>query len=482
MDTHDYYTAAALLPRLLGFIYFFVFFPFLFQMKGLYGKEGIQPIATYLEYIKYRLGRRRFRYIPSIFWFGASDRAQMGLIGAGMFLSILLMLNVYPPLMLLSLYILHLSLLSAGQDFMSFGWEQFLLEINVNTILLTLTSPPNPIVWISLNLLLFRFHFQAGVSKIFSRDVNWRNLTAIWYHYQSQPLPNTQAWYVYKLPLWFHKASTAMMFFVELVVPFFIFAPDDFRFITFILLVGLQLNIWFTGNFSYLNYMTVVLCIVLVSDTWFKTLIGWSIPAPEPSSIIVDSIVTVLGACLLFLQVISLWNYFMPVSTFRKILDWVYSFHIANRYGIFAVMTTKRYEIVVEGSDDGVNWKEYLFQYKPSELDRRPRRISPYQPRLDWQAWFLPFTDYYSEPWFQNFLVRLLQGSPYVLKLLRHNPFPEKPPRFIRALAYDYIFSTAEEKKKSGVWWTREYVGFYSPTLSLKEPSHVSESRVMDEV
>lgn len=467
MDSHDYITATELLPRLLGVIYFIVFFPFLFQMKGLFGHNGIQPIPLYLNLIKRRFDRRRYYLVPTLFWINASDTALMALVWSGIAISILLILGIVPPLMLLLLYILHLSLVAAGQDFLSFGWELFLLEITCNTLFLSLTSPPNPFIWISLNLLLFRFFFQAGVSKIFSRDVNWRNLTAIWYHYQSQPLPNTIAWYVYKLPLGMHKFTTALMFFIELVVPFFIFGTEEMRLIAFIFFVGLQLSIWFTGNFSYLNHLTAVLSIILVSDTYWKTLVGWSWPAGEPSWIGTDIFVSAVGAFLLFLQIIGLWQYFMPNVTFYRILDWLYPYHITNRYGIFAIMTTKRFEIVIEGSEDGLEWKEYLFYHKPSEINRRPRRISPYQPRLDWQAWFLPFTEYQSEPWFQNFLVRLLQGSSEVLKLVRYNPFPNKPPRFIRAIAYDYEFTTVKEKKETGNWWKRTYMGTYSPTITM---------------
>lgn len=468
MDAQHYNTAAELLPRLLGVIYFIVFFPFIFQMKGLYGKDGIQPISIYMQHIRNRLGNRGFKLVPTLFWFNTSDKALMTLPIVGVILSILLTLGIYPPLMLLCLYLLHLSLVAAGQDFMSFGWEMFLLEITINTLFLSMTSPPNPFIWISLNLLLFRFFFQAGVSKIISHDINWRNLSAIWYHYQSQPIPNTQSWYVHKLPLWLHKATTAGMFVIELILPFFIFGNQEMRLIAFIGFVGLQLGIWFTGNFSYLNYLSTALSVILVSDEYWKLFLGFSMPSSEPSWLSVNVLVSIVGCFFLFLQIAGLYHYFLPNRTFHKIIDWFYPYHIMNRYGIFAVMTTKRYEIIVEGSDDGVNWKEYLFYHKPSEISRRPRRISPYQPRLDWQAWFLPFTSYESEPWFQNFLVRLLQGSPEVLKLLRHNPFVDSPPKHIRAVAYDYEFTTFEEKKITGNWWRRKYVGMYSPTLSLK--------------
>lgn len=466
LDTNNYLIAAALFPRLIGLIYFFVFGSFLFQMKGLFGQEGILPIESYLSWVQQRMGRKRFYYVPTVFWWNASDRALMSVVAAGTVLSVLLICNVFPPLLLTLLFILHLSVVSAGQDFLSFGWESFLLEITFNTIFLSTSSPPNPLIWLSLNLILFRFHFQAGVSKLLSRDINWRNLTAIYHHYQSQPIPNATAWYVHKLPLWFHKASTALMFFIEIIVPFGIFATQEVRLFVFFCFVGLQLVIWLTGNFSYLNHLTVVLCVLLVSDAYFTAAFG-QIFVPGTYSPVFDGISWVVGAILVTLQLISLWDYFLPNFTLRRILSWIQPFHIVNRYGIFAVMTTTRYEIVVEGSDDGDNWKEYTFRYKASELNRRPRRISPYQPRLDWQVWFLPFTSYESEYWFQSFLHRLLQGSREVLKLMRHNPFPEKPPKYIRVLMYEYEFTDAQTKKSQGLWWKRRLVWHYSPTLTL---------------
>lgn len=425
-------------------------------------------MEQYLQLIKRRWGKKAYYYIPSLFWLNASDAALMALVISGTILSALLVFGIMPWLLLPLIFVLHLSLVSAGQDFLSFGWESFLLEITFNTLFLIWSWPPNPISWISLNLLLFRFHFQAGVSKIFSRDANWRNLTAIWYHYQSQPIPNTQAWYVHKFPMWFHKLSTAMMFFIELIVPFGIFATDDIRFVTCILLVGLQLFIWATGNFSYLNHLSAVFSLILISDPILQYMFTVTPPQQVESPLLLQIFTWTCGSALLFLQIISLWNYLFTYNhTFDKILRWLAPFHIANRYGIFAIMTTERIEIVIEGSYDNVEWKEYLFRQKPSELTRRPRRISPYQPRLDWQAWFLPFTGYHQEWWFQSFLTRLLQGSPEVLKLLRHNPFPDKPPKIVRALAYDYEFTDAETKKKSGAWWKRRFVGFYAPPVML---------------
>jgi len=465
-DPTSYQFIISLFPRLLGLTFFFAIGAFLFQIRGLIGEEGILPAQAFLSYVTMRFGKKRFYYFPTVFWWSASDRALVGVIAAGTIVSVLLVLGICPPLMLALLFICHLSIVKVGQDFLGFGWEMFLLEITFNTFFLTLA--PNPFIWMSLNILLFRFHLQAGAVKLQSADASWRDLTALTYHYQTQPLPNTIAWYMHRLPLWFHKLSCLLMFVIELVVPFAIFGNETIRLAVFACFFGLQFFIWFTGNLSYLNHLTAIFSMILISDTFLKPLFGEAPPLPAPS-LALNIVVSIVGITLLTLQVIQLYDHFFPNRIFYRILNWFSPFHIVNRYGIFAVMTTKRYEIVVEGSDDGVDWKEYTFRYKPSELDRRPRRVSPYQPRLDWQAWFLPFSGYDMEPWFQNFLFRLLQGSPNVVKLLRDNPFPKAPPQFIRAVAYDYVFSDYKTRRETGKWWERQFVGRYSPELTLRD-------------
>lgn len=468
LDPENYSISLALFLRLLGFIYFVVFFPFLFQIKGLLGSRGILPVGPFLQSVKRILGKKAYYTVPTIFWYNHSDKALVGVIWSALLFSVLLMLNIFSPLMLLLLYGLHLSIVSTGQDFLSFGWEMFLLEITCNAFFLSLTETPNLMMFLSLNLLLFRFHFQAGAVKLQSCDVNWRNFTGLAFHYLSQPLPNATAWLVYKLPLWFHKFSTGFMFFVELIIPFALFGTEEMRLVVWILFVGLQLIIWATGNFSYLNHMTVVFSTILLSNRYLKPIFGEP-PELNASPIYINIALSVIGTTLVLLQLMNLWsNLVKPVAFFRKIQHKLSPFHIINRYGIFAVMTTKRYEIVVEGSYDGKEWKEYLFKYKPSEINRRPRRISPYQPRLDWQAWFLPFSDFEDNTWFQLFLAKLLQGENEVISLLRHNPFPDKPPQYIRAVVYDYVFTDFKTLRQTGNWWKRTYLGAYSPTLQIK--------------
>ncbi len=465
MFSSDAYTIIAqAFPRLLGAIYFCAFAPFLLQIRALIGAQGILPASLFLQRIKKAYPKKCYFLAPSLFWINSSDFALIALTVLGTLLSLLLMCGVMPCVMLFCLYWLYLSIISVGQDFLGFGWELFLQEIAANTFLLSLTSAPNPFVWASLNLLLFRFHLQAGAVKLQSKDPRWRDLTAIFYHYQSQPLPNTLAWLMYKLPLWFHKASTAMMFVCELIVPFGIFLTQEVRLGVCAALIGLQLMIWLTGNFSYLNHMTAVFCLILLNDQTLSAL-GLSLPNNADSSRYVDLAVSCVGALFIMLQLVRIWGHFFPTQKLRRIWKTIEPFHIANRYGIFAVMTCKRYEIVIEASMDGQTWQEYLFRYKPSLLDHRPRRISPYQPRLDWQAWFLPFTTFAYEPWFQNFLGHLLKATPVVCKLLAHVPFGTASPRYVRALVYDYTFTSFAEMKQSGNWWNRTLVGTYTPIM-----------------
>lgn len=467
LHVESYTIIAEWFPRLLGLIYFFTFGALTLQIQGLIGERGILPLGFFLSNIKSNYKNKAFWMVPTLFWWNSSNLALRAVTVLGTALSLCLLLGFFPPVMLFILYILYLSITSAGQEFLSFGWEGFLLEITVNAFLLSLTVIPNTMVWISINFLLFRFHIQAGAVKLQSRDKTWRDNSAIWHHYLTQPLPNAVAWYMQKLPQWVHRASCVIMFVCELAVPFGIFFGENIRLITFVGLFGLQFFIWATGNLSFLNHLTVVFCMLLLNNTALEA-IGFTAPAPIQTPFALDVALTAMASVLLALQIVRFYHHFFPLPLFAKILRPFDPFHIVNRYGLFAVMTTKRYEIIVEGSMDGVEWKEYLFYYKPSELDRRPRRISPYQPRLDWQAWFLPFSKFGSERWFTSFLGHLLQGTPDVVDLLRYNPFPEKPPKFVRAQAYDYVFTSAEEKKSTGCWWKRTYAGVYSPPISLK--------------
>lgn len=446
----------AIFPKLLGLIYIIAFGGHLFQIRGLLGKNGILPIDRFLNAYRY-LGKKRFYFLPTLFWINRSDFTLMAVPALGTLCGFFLLFHLAPdPLLILIAYICQLSLLHVGQDFMGFGWEIYLCDISFTTFFLLMTDPPDPLFSLNLNLILFRCYFQGGASKLLSRDPNWRNLTAVAYHYQTQPLPNTIAYFAHKLPLSFQKVSCVLMFFAELVAPFGIFGTEEIRFVTFFIIAGLQLLIYATGNFSFLNHMTFVLSTILL------------FPLFPTSSL--NLFLSPIGAALVLLQLISLRNYFFPVSPIAgRLLRLLSPLQIISRFGIFAVMTTKRFEVIIEGSDDRIHWKEYTFRFKPSELTRRPKRVSPYQPRLDWMAWFLPFRPYESQFWFHQFLERLLQGKKEVLQLLKYNPFQERPPKYIRALFYDYTFTDFKTWKETGRFWNRTLIGPYSPVLTLED-------------
>ena len=456
------------LPRLLGVIYFFAFWPFLFQIKGLIGDNGILPTSSYLKWIKKAWPKSWFYICPTLFWIRSDDKALLCLVITGVICAILLVFGIYPSLMLFAVYILYLSIISVGQDFLSFGWEVFLQEVALNIFLISLTTEPNLMVWFSINFLLFRFYIQSGAVKLQSKDPNWKNLTAIAYHYQSQPIPNLAAWYVHKLPMWLHKLSCLFMFIVELAVPFLIFFNEEARLVACAFFVLLQLFIYATGNFSYLNHLTFVFSLLLLNNTLLLAY-GFSYVEITPTPPLLNYALTIAGSALLMLQIIQMWDHFFPSKRCHRLLNKVSTLHVCNRYGIFAIMTTDRYEVVVEGSDDGIVWQEYDFYHKPTDVMRRPTRISPYQPRLDWQAWFLPFRHFIQEEWFQSFLIHLLKGTREVLYLMRRNPFEEKPPKYIRAQLYIYYFTNFREKKETNAWWKRVFVGPYSPTYELKD-------------
>ena len=458
LDPIEYSLAIGIFFRLLGLIYLFAYIPFLFQIRGLIGEEGILPLSIYLKAAKKQYGKKRIRYVPTLFWLNASDVALLSAVWLGIVMGIFLLFGFQQPLIFLILYLLHLSITAGGQDFLAFGWETYLMEITVASFFMTLTAPYNLFGWLALNFLLFRFYIQAGMSKIQSGDKSWRDLTAIAYHYLTQPIPNLQAWYFHKFPMAFHKFSVLVMFYAELIAPLFMWGGPLSRLFAFTQVCGLQISIWFTGNLSYLNHMTAFQSVILIHNKYLEPIFGSPIQQ-ESSSVLWYVLASIPALIFLLLQVFNLIQTFVPTLWFQKILVALQHFHICYPHGIFAVMTTVRNEIILEGSDDGVNWKEYEFYHKPGDLKKRPARISPYQPRLDWQAWFLPFRSVMHQVWFQLFLIKILEGAPLVLKLLKNNPFPEKPPKYIRVLMYDYVYTTREEKKRSGHWWKRTLVG-----------------------
>jgi predicted DCC family thiol-disulfide oxidoreductase YuxK len=459
--------------RLFGLITLCAFVSFAVQAQGLIGSRGILPLHELVDALATRLGPERFVLMPMVFWLNDSDFAISAVCWAGAGLSLMLALNLLPRLSLVLIYALYLSLLYAGQTFMNFQWDTFLLETAVVALLMSFA--PTTGVWLA-RWLLFRFMFMSGVVKLISGDPNWWNLSALSYHFLTQPLPTPLAWYAAQLPAGVLNAATGAMFFVELILPFLIFCPRRLRFVAAFGILALQSCILATGNYNWFNLQTMLLCLTLFDDAALRRILParllWLARASAQkqsrrrATTIVINAVAVL---MVFLSLVQMGERFggSPPGPALAIDDIFEPFHIVSPYGLFAVMTTTRNEIIVEGSDDGVQWREYEFRYKPGDVERRPPWNIPHQPRLDWQMWFAALDDAQRSPWFSRFLERVLENEPSVIALLKRNPFPDKPPTYVRAELYDYTYP-GNDDHLAGRWWNRRLAGLYFPEAHLK--------------
>jgi predicted DCC family thiol-disulfide oxidoreductase YuxK len=478
-----YFESRSLFVRSLGAIYLIAFISLWVQVDGLIGEQGILPVGRHLQFAREQLGSDAFFALPTLCWFDSSNAFLHVLCGAGVLISVLLMIGLAPVLSLALLFVLYLSLTIAGQTFLSFQWDILLLETGFLAIFFapfrwSMTAnqdaPFSPVGFFLLKLLLFKLMFMSGVVKLTSHDESWWQLTALDYHYWSQPLPTVIGWWSDHHPEWFKKFSVAFCLAVEIVVPFFIWAPRRLRHIAAGLLIALQIAIAATGNYCFFNLLTVALCLLLLDDGLLRRLfrVGTASHLTGGSR----SARALPGALVLVLTLPV--NAMFVLSAIKPALEWprpiaaienyIAPFRIVNGYGLFRVMTKSRPEIVIEGSTDGNEWLPYEFKWKPGALDRAPGWVAPHQPRLDWQMWFAALGDYRQNPWFVSLLERLLRNTPEVTRLLEHNPFPANPPRYVRARLYEYRFTTLEEHRTTGAWWKREESGEYLPAISLE--------------
>ena len=463
-----YELVSFLFLRLFGLIALCAFISFVVQAQGLIGARGILPLSELVDALGPRLGAARFVFVPMAFWLNDSDLAIQGVCWAGAVASLTLTLNLLPRLSLVLIYALYLSLLYAGQTFMTFQWDTFLLETTIVALLMSFR--PTTGVWLA-RWLLFRFMFMSGVVKLISGDPNWRNLSALSYHFLTQPLPTPLAWYAARLPGGALRAATGAVFVVELALPFLIFCPRRLRFVAAFGILMLQTCILLTGNYNWFNLQTMLLCLPLLDDAALRRLAPARLVAlmpAHPQALRRAATIAVNAAALLLaaLSLVQMDERFggSPPAPAAAIDDLFEPFHLTSPYGLFAVMTTTRNEIVVEGSDDGVHWREYEFRYKPGDLNRRPPWNIPHQPRLDWQMWFAALDNAERSPWLSRFLERLLENEPSVTALLKKNPFPDKPPTYLRAELYQYTYAG----KGAGRWWDRRLVGLYFPKSHLR--------------
>ena len=480
VERPSYRLSNALFLRLLGLCYLVAFLSLWVQVDGLIGSRGIVPARDLLEAARSQLGGERWTALPTLSWLNAGDGFLHVLCGAGTLAALLAVAGFLPAPALLLCWISYLSLSNVAQPFLDFQWDLLLLETGflgiwlapIRRLRVGAALEPSPLIRALLCWLLFRLMFSSGFVKLASGDPNWRNLSALTFHYWTQPLPPWTAWFVSHAPVSFQKLSCFVMFAVELGAPFFIFAPRRLRLIACWAMIGLQAIIAATGNYAFFNLLTVALCVLLLDDRVFPARLReraaadpraargrWPgfVLAPVAAVVLLASLVEFAGTLRLRLP----WPRF-AISTARAAI----AFRSVGSYGLFMVMTTSRPEILVEGSDDGATWRPYEFRWKPGDVTRRPRFIAPHQPRLDWQMWFAALGTYEQNPWFISFLAKLLQGSPDIERLLLRNPFPNHPPRYIRAVLSEYRFTDAAERRATGAWWEAEVKGLYCPVLS----------------
>ena len=461
--------------RLLAAVYLVAFLSFWVQAEGLIGTRGILPIHDLLALARERLGPSRYWVLPTLFWLGDGDLALHLVCAAGAALAILAVLGHARPLLMLALWGLYLSITVAGQDFLSFQWDVLLLEAGLLAVflaphgLLRVRPGPTPllVVWM-YRWLLFRLMFGSGVVKLRSGDSTWHGLTALQYHFETQPLPTWVGFYAHQLPARAHTVATAVMFLIELVLPWLIWLPGRGRRVPLAAFLALQVLIAITGNYAFFNLLTIALCVFLADPGLLPPRWGPPADADEPKATLFGAWPrAVLAPVVASLALVSAVQF--SEATLGLGLPWpapagwlaraISPLRSVNSYGLFAVMTTTRPEIVIEGSNDGGTWRAYEFRYKPGDPLRRPGFVAPHQPRLDWQMWFAALGTCEDSPWLQRLFQRLREGSPPVLGLLGRNPFPDGPPRQVRALLYDYHFADLATHRRTGEWWQRRPEG-----------------------
>lgn len=475
----------------LGVVYLAAFLSLWVQIDGLIGSQGILPAESFLAYAGSRLGPDRYAVLPTLLWWmPVTDGALHLFCACGVLFSAFLLAGFLPVISCVMLWASYLSLYTVSRTFLSFQWDILLLEMGFLAIFYAplgavwprspawSAPPPRPVTWL-LRLLVFKLMFSSGVVKLSSGDPTWWNFTALAVHYETTCLPTWTGWFMHQLPMWCHKISVGFMFIAELLLPFFVFGPRRLRIVAAAGFTGLMIFIGATGNYGFFNLQALALCIPLLDDDCLPR--RWR---GRRKQVAVESggrargiwrwpsFVTVpLAVVLTVLTVLPL------VRAFRVVVDWPaplamldrwqQPFHVVNGYGLFARMTTERPEIVVEGSNDGTSWLPYEFKWKPGDPQRRPGFMQPHMPRLDWRMWFAALGSAEREGWFYPFCQRLLQGSPAVLGLLAGNPFPDSPPRYLRATLWDYRFTLW--RNETNAWWERSELRPYTPVLTLDE-------------
>jgi len=466
-------SVAELFLRVLGGVYLAAFASLWPQVEGLIGSRGILPASALFDWVRLRTGVERYWLLPSVFWFDCSDTSLKLVCGAGVVLSMIVILGFGRAATLFPLWAFYLSLTTAGQIFMGYQWDALLLEAGFLAIFLAppgLRRSPSPReVLFLLRWLLFRLMLSSGIVKLASGDPAWRSLEALRYHYETQPLPTWIGYYAHQLPSWFQTLSAAALFGVELGTPWLMFGPRRLRLVAAAANIALQTLIALTGNYGFFNFLSIALCLLLLDDRSLPSRLkpnpplapGWSWPRLVPRGLM--GVVFLMSAMEMSATAGLSVPWPAPVRFVGEALS---PFRVINSYGLFAVMTTSRDEIVIEGSRDGRTWSAYEFPWKPGDPKRAPGFVAPHQPRLDWQMWFAALSGCEQNPWFTRLLVKIGEGSPQVLGLLQTNPFPLEPPLALRATLYRYRFADLAARGREGSWWQREPVQLYCPVMA----------------
>jgi hypothetical protein len=469
----DYWLTRLVLQRGLALAYLIAFLVAANQFVPLCGEHGLLPAPAFMNEVP-------FRAAPSLFYLAPRDGAFRGAAWLGVALSVFALTGLserrgwaLSAATWTALWLLDLSFVNVGQTFYGFGWETMLLEAGFLAIFLgSARTPPGAIVILLYRWMLFRTMFGAGLIKL-RGDECWRDFTCLFWHYETQPMPNPLSWYFHWLPKGVHRFGVGFNHFAELVVPFAYFAPQPFAAVAGLITIYFHLWLMVSGNYSFLGLLTIVLAIPTLDDRILGRLFRERSPVPPAPSLAHRVAVVALAVVVAFLSIGPTVNLFSAQQAMNTSYD---PLHLVNSYGAFGSVTHPRYEVIVEGTSDAAisgntQWREYAFKGKPGDPKRRPPQIAPYHLRLDWLMWFCGFTQWYGQPWFANFVAKLLVNDPGTLSLMAGNPFPDQPPRFVRARLYEYRFTTPDERRATGAWWVRDLRGEYFPEVSLDHPA-----------
>ena len=482
--------------RALGAIYFSAFFSLAFQIRGLIGPTGILPAQSYLQAVSQQLGTwPRIWYAPTVLWWSSGTAMLQSLCWVGMLASLLVVIDIWPRGLLLICFVLFLSFVAAAQDFSGYQSDGMLLEAGFISLFFSPSgwrpglAPLRPVRRASLFLLLwewFRIYFESGAVKLLSHDPEWRHFTAMDEYYQNGPLPTWVGWYVQHLPHWFHATTVYATLAMELGLVWLLFLPRRWRIVCFFIVTPWQIGVILTANYTFLNYLVLALGFLLLDDgfvlgvfpaDWRQRIAHRSNYREAPNGTtrfgrlrqrwktVAFATSAILLLWIAYATTAQLVWMFKDIPLPTSPVTALEPFRIANRYGLFAVMTRGRYEIEFQGSNDGQQWTAYSFRYKPQALNQPPGIYAPYQPRFDWNLWFASLGMWRDYPIVPNTEIRLLANDQDVLKLFGGNPFSEKPPEQIRVVLWQYWFTTMEEKRGTGMWWRRQMLGLYAPTL-----------------